>query len=323
MRPPLGLLWKEWRQNRGYFLLAGLLLTYVPVLKSLYFLVAGSTVISKWGYHLDNMIHFQQGMGNMGYSSFMETWGMMLVAILLGALMLGAERKDSLSYLVSTPVSRRQIILVKFLTGSAVILLAMMINCSFLWGMDLFWGVPFTGGDVLNWGVLASLVLLGLYTLSLMTSTFTANVLAAGGLSFILIFLPRAVVSLITVTVGRYFSASQLFLIKSHYLGSYLTLTDYLTRSGRDRIMSIQDTGPIIAIASSGSLPLDIGKESLFLVIGILFLLFLAIIIFEQVSLEPGGKIFASRSARRCCEITVTVFVGWGLVLSWFSSASV
>lgn len=323
MRPLLNkaLLWKEWRQNRGYFLLAGLLLTYVPVLKSLYFLVSGSAAVSEWGNHLNHMMHFQQGMANpAGYSAVMETWGMVVV-ILLGALMLGEERKGSLNYLASTPVSRRQIILAKFLAGSGVILLAMMVNSGFLMGMDFLLELPYTGLDVLNWAVLTSFVFLGMYTLTLMTSTFTANVLAAGGLSFGLMFLPRVVVSLIAISAYRYFSASQSFLIKAHYLGSYLTLTDYLTRFGRDGIItSIEVHGSFTAVASSGSVALNIGNEGLFLIFGILFLLFLAVVIFERDSLEPGGTIFASRSARRCCEIVVTLLLGWGLALSWATS---
>ena len=299
-----GLLWKEWRQNRWYFLLTGLLLAYVPVLKSLYFLSLGSKPVSEWG-HLNYIAGFAQGRGTA-----MEPWSMVAV-ILLGALMLGEERKGSLNYLVSTPASRGQIILAKFLVGSGVILLVMMVNSVFLLGMDNLFPVSYTRMDVLHWAVLTSLVFLGLYTLTLMASTFTSNVLAAGGLGFGLIFLPQTVIHLITVTAGKYFSASQSFLIKAHYLGSYLTLPDYLTRLGREAINTSDVHGSWLGLTSTGSIHPDIWTEGLYLFLMILVLLLVAIVIFERSSLEPGGTIFASRRARRCGEITLTILLGW------------
>ena len=308
-----GLLWKEWRQNRWYFLLTGLLMAYVPVIKSLYFLFFGSKPVSEWE-HLNHIAGFAQG-----YGAAVDPWGMVTV-ILLGALMLGEERKGSLTYLVSTPVSRSQIILAKFLVGSGIILLMMMVNSAFLLGMENLFPLPYNRMDVLHWAVLSSLVFLGLYTLTLLTSTFTSTVLAAGGLFFGLVYLPRAVVYLITVTADKYFSASQSFLIKAYNLGSYLTLTDYLTRSRRDKLSLFDASHSYTVDGFSGKIYPGIWTEGLYLILMILVLLLLAIVIFERSSLEPGGTIFAGRRARRCSGTTIAILLGWLLTLSWADS---
>lgn len=312
------LLEKEWR-NRGYFLTAALLLIYCPMLKTLVQICRGGAATSSiWGNYLNYMLHFGVGVVRPQSYDGMMVWLPGLAAILLGALVLGEERKGSLSYLVSTPVSRREIILAKFLPGAGVIIGAMALNALFLAGLDLIYSLPYNTVDVFNWALLLTSACLAFYSLALLVSTFAAGVLATGCICFFLSFLPRMIMSMAGNITERYFHVSQAVSIKLYYSGSYLSIGDYITRSGRDHITSIHYSHNSIimtAVASNGSLTPDYIQESLFLLLGVLIFLFLAVKIFEHTSLEISGTIFATKKARRVCLIFLTIFFSYLLVL--------
>ncbi|HEX3010556.1 MAG TPA: hypothetical protein VHQ70_00780, partial [Syntrophomonadaceae bacterium] len=54
------LLTKELRHNRGYFLVAGILLTYVPVIMSLFYFWQGGKEAHIWALQLKYILGFQQ-----------------------------------------------------------------------------------------------------------------------------------------------------------------------------------------------------------------------------------------------------------------------
>ncbi|MEN6327250.1 MAG: hypothetical protein ABFD18_13750, partial [Syntrophomonas sp.] len=54
------LLSKELRHNRGYFLVTGILLTYVPVMKSLFYQLQGGEKARIWAKQLEYILGFHQ-----------------------------------------------------------------------------------------------------------------------------------------------------------------------------------------------------------------------------------------------------------------------
>ncbi len=225
------LLGKELQHNRGYFLVALVLLIYVPVLKSLYYLLQGTKPAHEWGIQLSYIINFNQLAMGPPPPVLDNTMYILVVTVslLLGAILLGEERKGSLSYMVTTPASRCSILLSKFLLGSTTLLLAMGINTIFLLSLSGSLGIDAYSLLIPRWGLIMSLGLVSMFTLALFTSTFTAAVLPATSLSFLLMYLPRTLVVMAEQITARYFQVPESFSIKAQYLGRYLTITDYLT----------------------------------------------------------------------------------------------
>lgn len=305
------LLSKELQHNRGYFLVALVLLIYVPVLKSLFYLLQGGKMVFAWGEQLSYMLYFYQlpvGPPPIPHNDL--HYPGIIAAILLGALLLGEERKGSLSYLVTTPVSRRDIVLSKFLVGSITLLLAMGINTVFLISLSGSLGLNVDLMIFLRWGLIMGLGLVCIFTLSLFTSTFTSAVLPAAGLSFLLIYLPGALIAMLENIAARYFHASQSFSIKTLYLGEYLTITDYLTGDHWSIIHDIDhfaDWRMYSYSSVSGPSP-QLYMETIPLLLAILLLLGFAVIVLQRISLDEQGALFASPGTRR-------LFIGLGGLL--------
>ncbi|HEX3011441.1 MAG TPA: ABC transporter permease subunit [Syntrophomonadaceae bacterium] len=298
------LLTKELRHNRGYFLVAVILLTYIPVIKSLFYLLQGGKEAHIWALQLKYILGFHQMIIRPGSEVAAQDTMLplgMAVSILLGAILLGEERKGSLSYLAAAPVSRWSIVLSKFLAGSGILLTAMVINIGFLGIIAKPIGLEMYLYEILRWGQVTTLCLIALFTLALFTSILTASVLPAAVLSFFLIYLPGMLVSMAENIAARYFHISELISIKAQYIGSYLTITDYMTGEHWNFINSV-DHDPSwrgYGVSScSGAIP-DLLLESMLLLMGIALLLALAILVFERLSLEEQGRFFADPRIRK------------------------
>ncbi|HEX3011993.1 MAG TPA: ABC transporter permease subunit, partial [Syntrophomonadaceae bacterium] len=292
-------------------------LTYVPVIKSLFYFLQGGKEAHIWALQLKYILGFHQMIIRPGSEVAAQDTMLplgMVASILLGAILLGEERKGSLSYLVTTPVSRWSIILTKFLAGAGILLTAMVINTGFLGiiakpiGLDMYWY------EILRWGQVTTLCLIALFTLALFTSTLTASVLPAAVLSFFLIYLPGMLVSMAENIAARYFQASQYFSIKTHYVGSYLTITDYMTGEHWRTIHQITHGDPnwaITMLAGGGGTIPDLLLESILLLIGTALLLALALLVFERLSLEEQGRFFASPRIRKVFIIILGLLAGY------------
>ncbi|MGI6435962.1 MAG: ABC transporter permease subunit [Syntrophomonadaceae bacterium] len=295
-----GLLDKEWRHSRGYLLATLLFIIFAPVIKTSFYLFQGTAQMELWGQELHYALQFGTGLRRPETYSGLLQWLPLTGAVLLGIIILGEEQRGSLRYLASMPVSRRQIILAKFFSGAAAILLAMLINGLFLIALDCLYPMPYNGINVLNWVLLVSALCLGYFTMALMVSTFTTGVLAAGAVVYLLNFLPGMVAAMIEGIAARYFAVAESISINILKLGSYLDLFDYVTRSERnitsvDHFSNWLITG---TTANSGIGP-DYLLESLILLAGVLLFLVLAVIIFERISLQTGGSIFVTSTARK------------------------
>lgn len=314
-----GLLDKEWRHSRGYMLVTLILIVYAPVIKTLFGLLQGDTALLQWGQELNYALHF--GINQIhpsNYTGLLE-WLPFTGSILLGIIILGAEQQSSLKYLVSTPVSRRQIILSKFIPGAATILIAMLMNALFLIAFNWIHPMPFESRDVLNWSMLAGALCLAYYTLGLMAATFSVGVLAAGSIVFLLNMLPGMLTGMIDNIAARYFAVSQAVSVRIYAIGSYFNLHDYISRNDRDitHIDHYTNFITITGISSNGANSPDYLLESGILLVGVVLLLVLAVIIFGRVSLSADGTIFTSNRTRKLGLAIGSAYIAYLLAFSW------
>jgi ABC-type transport system involved in multi-copper enzyme maturation permease subunit len=235
------------------------------------------------------------------------------VSILLGAILLGEERNGSLSYLVTTPVSRWSIIWTKFLAGAGVLLMAMAINTIFLGIMAEPLGLIFGWSAILRWGQVTTLCLISIFILAIFASTLTASVLSAAALSFFMIYLPGILVAMAENVAARYFQISELISIKAQYIGSYLTITDYMNGQHWETIHSVNHdpSWRWYGVSGGSGHPPDLLLESMLLLIGTALLLALAILVFERLSLEEQGRFFASPRIRKVFIIILGLLAGY------------
>ncbi len=314
-KPMKGLLEKEWRHNRGYFLATLLIIIYAPAIKTIFHLFRGAASMEQWIQELNFALTFGVGMARPPVYSGLLQWLPAIGALLLGIIILGEERKGGLNYLVSTPVSRWQIILTKFFSGAGVIILSMLVNGLFLVGLSLFQPVSYNPVDVFHWCLLTGATCLCIFTVALMVSTFTAGVLAAGVVCYFLDFLPGMIVAMIEHVGARYFGLAESVSIKLCKLGSYLTMSDYIIHSERN-INSLKHDNNWITSCVTGSCGMgpDYLLDSCILLAGVLLFLILAIIIFERSSLQTGGTIFATGLARKTALAIFALIISFWLV---------
>lgn len=169
------LLWKEWRQNRlifGFFFM----LMSLPIANN----------IRLWLMYTETPPRFINGepIGWLssimfkGIASYLDRPGMLL-AIALGIILLSQERNGNILFLMSTPVSRKEIIRAKFFMGVATIVATMLFNILFLAIIWLLLPFRYTFYDVLLVFSNKSLVLLALYSFSFCLSCIAGNVMSA------------------------------------------------------------------------------------------------------------------------------------------------
>lgn len=313
-KPMRGLLEKEWRHNRGYFLTTLLIIIYAPVIKTIFHLFRGGASMEQWVQELNFALTFGVGMARpLVYSGLLQ-WIPALGALLLGIIILGEERKGGLNYLVSTPVSRWQIILAKFFPGAGVVILSMLVNGLFLVGFSLFQPVSYNNINVFSWCLLTGATCLCIFTVALLVSTFTSGVLATGVVCYFLNVLPGMVMAMIEHTGARYFALAESVSIKLYKLGSYLTMSDYINHSERHITSLKHDNNWITScVSSTCGLGPNYLLDSCILLAGVLLFLTLAIIIFQRSSLQTGGTIFATGSARKTALAVVVVIISFWL----------
>lgn len=224
-----GLLWKEWVQYRWYFLLAFIIIGLDPVvLPIIMWILQGSgKVVSLAPDVWSNGIKHMLGTGG----SNPESWAMIAVVI-LAAVMLGGERGSSLNYLVTTPVSRCQIIEAKFMVGGGAIIAMMLLLTLFMLAAPHFYPARYTSHEVVLWALLTTAALLCLFSLALLTAAFSGGVLSSALFTAIIMGLPWLLVSLLLHIISRFCQISSTLAIKARYI-TYLFIPDYITRDGR------------------------------------------------------------------------------------------
>lgn len=308
-----GLLWKEWQQNKLYFLIAFLIMSYDTIIKPLGYGIKGLSMIDAGEYTMAHALSNISSIFSVSHNNTMEQMGVFIV-ILLGIVMLIQERSGSFYYLVSTPVSRTEIILAKFLTGSAAITGIVLINTLFVVAAGLILPVNYGTEIVLNWAVLTTAAFLALFSLGLMIASFTGRILSAVFLAMLCNGLPSILGLLLTQKNAlEIFNASSHFTYKVNMIVHYLTIPAYITRES-----AYMQSASSVFIRHYPNYPLE--TFVLVLLMGVFVLL--AVKVFKNNALENNGNMFMSDRAHNIAKIIVAAIIALGHSISVSSTIS-
>lgn len=269
-----GLLWKEWRQYRWYFLLAFLAISLESI----------CVLIINWIYRPgDSADAWSVGIKNILASGFSTTETIAMVAtVLLAALMLAGEREGSLYYLVTAPVSRKDIIISKFICGWLAIITIMSIISLFFIAVQVLRPAQYSIAEVMDWWLITTVALLALFSLALLVASFTRGVLPSALITAVITGLPAMLITIFRQVYSQFYTFSIQFENNLRLLETYIFIPHYISREGR----SISTSGMIINRLKP-DYPLEI---TLLLLISALCL-WGAIKSFEKNPLERRGEI--------------------------------
>ena len=297
MRVMKGLLWKEWRQYYWSFILAFIVIGLEPVLVPITYWVYRSGRADAWSDGIKTILATG--------SSTTETVAIIAV-IVLAALMLAGERGSGLNYLVSTPVSRRQIISAKYIVGSLGILAIMLFISLFLIVAGQLLPASYSTLEVIQWAMLTTVALLCLFSLALLVASFSGGLLSSIIFAHIIIGLPWILVSLTLQVFRQFCQVSSALEFKARYIVTYLFIPDYISRDGR-YIWSGNSNHFIDRVIPD--YPLEI---TLLLLASFLFF-WLAIKTFEKNPLERQGELLLFGNFKQIGA----VFLSFLMALGW------
>jgi ABC-type transport system involved in multi-copper enzyme maturation permease subunit len=256
------------------FLLAFIIISWEPVLVS-YLVYRTSDRADAWSDIIVNIL--ASGSSNTEYSA-------MVVAVMLAAFMLAGERDKSLNYLVSTPVSRREIVLAKYISGSLALTAIMLIISLFFLILGQLLPAQYSIQEVIQWFILTTAALLSLFSLALLVASFSRGILFSSLLTALILALPGMMISLTLQVLRQFYQVSAALEFKAHYIVTYLFIPDYIIRGGR----YIQSSNSNLVINRiNPDYPIEVGV----LLIASFLFLGLAIEIFEKNPLERQGEL--------------------------------
>lgn len=224
-----GLIWKEWHQQRFLFLLFFLLM----MLELIFSLFCSQILVSAQQTHVNSVINpllavktiLQSGM------SFTETVSGFAV-VMLAVIMLGGERKQSLPYLASTAVSRRQILAAKWLLGSLVILLAMTALLLCMWLISALDPLTIPVQSLLLWGLHMTMALLGLFSVAMLSACIFSSILYAAVFSGFFLLLPMLLIHIVMAPLTKYDALSALQAAQVYALSNAFNVISYIGAEG-------------------------------------------------------------------------------------------
>ena len=274
------LLWKEWRQSHWLFGVAFLLMSFTTIFQTLIFWIVKAIRPSVyvynhnidptlWSWSIANMI-------NYNYDSSLNIIGV-YVAIGIGVQLMARERShNTLEFLVATPVSRREIVQVKYFLGAGVILVILLVNFLFVSMAALILPAKYTLIAAVKWFALAGAVLLAIFSISFFVSIITGNSFAVL-IGVQVIFSPFFIGEMLLKILACYgiipYTNSRIHEVVS-YIGEHLTLPFYLGHG------DARDVGEMM-------LALDI---PIMLLVALVFYLF-SVSLFERNPLERNGQV--------------------------------
>lgn len=276
MRVMRALLWKEWRQYGWSFLLAFIVISLEPVLVPIsYWIYRVGDRADAWSYGIKAILATG--------SSTTETTSM-IVAVLLASVMLAGERGSGLNYLVSTPVSRRQIIEAKFISGSLALIAIMSVIILFLLIAGHLLPAQYSTQEVILWAVLTTAALLCLFSLALLVASFSRGILSSALFTAIIMALPWMLVSYTMYVMRQFYQVSATVELKARYIATYLFIPDYISRDGR---YIWNSNSNLVIDRVTPDYPLEVA----FMLLAALLFLGLTIKIFEKNPLEREGEL--------------------------------
>lgn len=298
MRAMKGLLWKEWRQYYWSFILAFIVIGLEPVMAP----------ITYWVYHTGNRADaWSDGIKAILATGFSTTEMVAIIAVIvLAALMLAGERGSGLNYLVSTPVSRREIITAKYIVGSLGILAIMLFITLFLLVAGQLLPAQYSAQEVIQWATLTTAALLCLFSLALLVASFSGGILSSVLFTAIIMGLPWMLVSLTMYVFRQFCTVSTALELKARYIVTYIFIPDYITRDGR-HIWNSNSNQFIDRVAP------DYPLEIIALLLASLLFFWLAINIFEKNPLERQGELLLFGNFKQIGAI----FISFVSALGW------
>jgi len=297
MRAMKGLLWKEWRQYYWSFILAFIVIGLEPVMAP----------ITYWVYRSGRADAWSDGIKAILATGFSTTEMVAIIAVIvLAALMLAGERGSGLNYLVSTPVSRQQIITAKYIVGSLGILAIMLFISLFLIVAGQLLPASYSTLEVIQWAMLTTVALLCLFSLALLVASFSGGILSSIIFAHIIIGLPWILVSLTLQVFRQFCQVSSALEFKARYIVTYLFIPDYITRDRR-YIWSGNNSQFIDRVMP------DYPLEITILLLASLLFFWLAIKIFEKNPLERQGELLLFGNFKKIGAI----FLSFLMALGW------
>jgi ABC-type transport system involved in multi-copper enzyme maturation permease subunit len=298
MRAMRALLWKEWRQYGWTFLLAFIIISVEPVLVPIsYWIYRVGDRADAWSYGIKAILA-------PGASTTEIT--AMAAAVLLASLMLAGERDSGLNYLVTTPVSRRQIMAAKFISGSLALIAIMSVIGLFLLITGSLLPAQYSTEEVISWAVLTAAALLCLFSLALLVASFSRGILSSSLFTAIIMGLPLLLINCIMYAVRQFYQLSAALEFKARSLATYLFIPDYISRDGR---YIWNSNGNLLMDRVTPDYPLEVG----ILLLAALLFLMLAIKIFEKNPLERQGELLLFGNFKQIGAIFISFLgaLGW------------
>lgn len=298
MRVLKGLLWKEWKQHNRGILLIFIIISLEPILIPItYWIYRTSERAEAWSDGIKAIL--TPGTSNTEILA-------MIAVVLLASVLLVGERDSSLNYLVTTPVSRREIISAKFIYGSLVLITIMLIISLFILIARILFPAEYSAQEVIQWTIITTLALLCMFSLALMVASFSRGVLSSALFTTVIMGLPWILVSFMMQVFSQFKPVSAALEIKARYLVTYLFIPDYISRDGR-YIWSSNSNLVIDRVIPD--YPLEI---TILLLASFLFWR-LAIKIFEKNPLERQGELLLFGSFKQNALIFISCIsaMGW------------
>lgn len=302
-----GLLWKEWHQHR-YLLFLQALIILQPVIYpfiwsffSSFNLIHPPSSFDQWVW----LVHSTIDNGN----SMVELTSM-IVVVFLAAAMLTLERGGTLNYLASTAVNRRQILVAKWLTGSLSILGSMICLALYMYGIAVMHPPFISIPQILFWSLLATLALLALFSLALLSACIFSSFLYAVAFTGFFLALPMLLSSIVLNPLYKYSILSDLQVAQAYQWLYQFNIVELIIRENADTGFSLSFLTSILVL----------------LLFNFLFL-FLAVHIFEHSPLERSGEVLLAGNSKEIGRLLLTVLLApsgaaqlagtWQLFLPW------
>lgn len=284
LHPMLAL--KELHQHQLKFLIYTLLLSGMYIAGP--FLVAGLNARAgqPWEIDLVSIVHNTIGANVAGNGFVFLGW---MIAFVLGIFLLSDEKKNgTLEFLLATPVTRREVVKAKYVTGVSVLVLNVIVVAFYLSGLVLSISTPYTLVDIWVWFIRMAAVLAAVFSLSFAASTVAGNAVSSGILSAGFIFGPDLV----------------LMGLRDFLYGMGLICPGYGLGFMLERLAHTSGLlGSVILEGGRTILPSL--TASTLLVLLCIGLYYLSVWLFDRNPLERNGEILVFGDARRVLQVVV------------------
>lgn len=289
-----GLLWMEWHQYRGYFIRALLVIGLETILAPLIIWIfgLGDSAVA-WSVNIKSIL--ATGL------SFTEI-AAMVTAVFLAALMLAGERGGSLNYLVTTPVSRREIIIAKFISGNLALVAIMAIISLFLVAAQTIQPAQYTVQEALGWAFITTATLICIFSLAFLVASLCQGILSSALISAFIMGLPWMLLTIAAQVTSKFYTFSFGIGLKLRHLATYCYIPDYISREGR----YIQDFYGNVSIDRVNP---DYPLEITLLLLASGFCLWLVIKVFDKNPLERRGEILIFGNFKQIFMIFISFLV--------------